>query len=297
MPSWLELVEKLTPNHTGQNKPSFQKKLLYLFFPRFNVTSFTFWFGLTWGILNIIVIALAKTYKDPNGNLLPECVYIRFGASITPYIRFYYHYHRILLGPFIVDNAGQVIIGWYIIWSYGFLYQHYLTKSKILWTVGFATILGNLIGSFIEFQDVRCGGTIVVACWASIYIFLLWDTLDYNIVLRLFKMVTYLVKMMALLVASLTKYSDPIGTISGFCLGFLLAMSIIKKIGDRVDEEKRFILLRLKIFIIILTLMLFIFSLSYVLVMYDRKKHSIHLKNGYDKACAGADGKRILLGW
>lgn len=115
----------------------------------------------------------------------------------------------------------------------------------------------------------------MVSCWASIYIFLLWDTLEYNIVLRLGKMVTYIVKLMALLVASLTSYSDPIGTISGFALGFLLSMSIIKKIGDRVDEERRFILLRLKIFIIILTLMLFIFSLSYSLVMYDQKKHTV----------------------
>jgi hypothetical protein len=190
-----------------------------------------------------------------------------------------------------VDNAGQVIIGWYIIWSYGFLYQHYLTKSKLLWTVGFATLLGSLVGCFIEFQDIRCGGTIVIACWASIYIFLLWDTLDYNIVLRLIKLTTYIVKLMALLVASLTSYSDPIGTISGYAFGFMLSMSIIKKINDNVNEEKRFILLRLKIFIIIISIMIFLFGLSYATVMYDKKKHSLDMKKRLDKLCLGADGK------
>jgi hypothetical protein len=89
--------------------------------------------------------------------------------------------------------------------------------------------------------------------------------------------------MMALLVASLTSYSDPIGTIAGYGLGILIAMSLVKKIGDRVDEEKRFILLRLKIFIMIVALMLLLFTLAFVTVMFDEKKNSHKMKASFDK--------------
>lgn len=135
-----------------------------------------------------------------------------------------------------------------------------------------SAFIGNLIGCFVEFQDIRCAGTILVASWASIYLLLLWDTLDYSIVMKLVKVVIYIIKLMALLVASLGPYSDPIGTLTGFALGFMIGMSLIKKISDTTDEDRKFILLRLKIFIIIMVLIFLIFSLSYSTVMYDKRK-------------------------
>lgn len=293
MSSYINILEKLIPNHTGQKKPACWKKVLYMFFPRFNMKKFTFWFGFVWFVANFALILQAKTFKV-DGVVRPDCVFVKWGASITPYIRFKHHLHRVILGALMCEDVGQCIIGIYIIWSYGFLYEHYLTKCQIFSTVIGSSLIASLIGCFVEFQRVRCAGTIVIASWGSLYIFLLWDRLDYNIVLRLIKLVTYIVKMMVLLTVSLTPMSDPIAMCSAFSFGVLLAMSFIKDIGREVNEERRFILLRLKIFIFIVSLMVFLMCFAYACFMYDKKKQVALLDTEY--RCVSSNARRRMLG-
>lgn len=293
MANVVNFMDKIIPNHTGQKQPPCWKKIVFMFFPRFNMKKFTFWFGLSWFTINFIMILQARTFKV-DGIVRADCIFVRWGAAVTPYIRFKHHLHRIIIGPLMCEDTGQLIIGLYIIWSYGFLYEHYLTKCQILTTVIGSTIISSLIGCFIEFQRVRCSGTVVIAAWGSLYIFLLWDRLEYNVVLRLVKLVMYIVKMMVLLTVSLKQYSDPIATCCAFAFGVLLALSFIKEIGPNVNEERKFILLRLKIFIFIVSLMILLMCFAYACFMYDKKKQLTLLESDYvcqDKV----EKKRILM--
>lgn len=80
---------------------------------------------------------------------------------------------------------------------------------------------------------------------------------------------TFILKVVLLFMISIVNpYHDPVATIIGLVFGFLLGISFIKKLG-KIDEEKRFIFLRAKIFIAIVCFMLIIIGVCYVTVMYD----------------------------
>lgn len=52
----LNFLDKMMPNHTGQQQPSIYKKILFMFFPKFDMGTFTFWFGLIWAGLNTFIV-------------------------------------------------------------------------------------------------------------------------------------------------------------------------------------------------------------------------------------------------
>ena len=108
--------------------------------------------------------------------------------------------------------------------------------------------------------------------WCLVYGFLLWEKLNYNIVWTIIKLTILIIKGMAVLMGSLSTFGDPIGTIAGGLFTMVLGLSLIKEVDARFDEEKKFIIMRLKIFLFIISMIIFLFSLSYVCVMYDNRQ-------------------------
>ena len=281
----IQFADKLIPNHTNKKNPNFQRKLLMVLFPRISIKKFTFWFGIIWAALNLWIIIseqFVTEVLDNRGNSIKkECQFLFYGASVTPYIRYQYHYHRILLSIFICSNINQVLLGFYVIWSYGFLFEHYLKWWEIFFTISGATLLGSLVGAFFEFQSIRCAGCCFLASWCGLYGILIWEKLNYNMIIFLVKFFMFVLKSILVLMVSLNEYGDPISTVVGFCLSIGLGIAFIKEISHRFDEEKKFILMRLKIFLIIVYLMLLLMTLVYVTVMYDNKKADYNIKNTY----------------
>lgn len=274
MVDFTSLIDKLTPDGGKKNK-SLQKKIFNLFFPKFSWKTFTFYWGLIWAGLNLFII-ISENFVDrnvsPDGkNITKQCRLIMFGASVTPLIKYNYHYWRLLIGPFMCDNVMQVLIGLYIYWSYGFLYEKYYSKTVIMVVTFGGTLLGTFVGSFWEFSDVRAQGTVHVISWCCLYIFMIWEKLNYNIIWTIIKLSILILKGMACLMGSLTAYGDPIGTIAGALFTMILGLSVLKEVNPKFDEERKFIIMRLKIFLFIISMIIFLFALSYVTVMYDNR--------------------------
>jgi hypothetical protein len=279
------ILDSLTPGSDKKNR-SLQKKILGLFFPKFSWRTFTFWFGLIWFCCNMFIILSENMVKRlVRGSVVVTmpCRLLMFGASCTPLIKYEKHYHRLLLGPFICDNIMQALLGLYIYWSYGFLYEKHYSKVQILVVTFGATLLGSMVGCFWEFKDIRAQGTCHVIAWGMLYSFLLWEKLNYNILWFLVKLIMMIMKCMAVLMGSLSNYGDPIGTIASAGFSMMLGLSIIKEVGHRFDEEKKFILMRLKIFLFIISIIIFLFSFAYVSVMYDNRSNLELIKR--DFAC------------
>ena len=71
--------------------------------------------------------------------------------------------------------------------------------------------------------------------------------------------------------------------------GVILCLSLVKEIPQKVDEENRFILLRLKIFLFIISSIVLLFAFSYVTVMYDNRTKLATIKTTY--ACNMLEGQ------
>lgn len=279
------LIDKLSPDGGKKNK-SLQKKIFNLFFPKFSWKTFTFYWGIIWAGLNFFIIiseyTVSNAYVSPDSkNITKPCRLIMFGASVTPLVKYKYNYWRLLIGPFMCDNIMQVLIGLYIYWSYGFLYEKYYGKALLLTVTFGGSLLGSLVGSFWEFSDVRAQATVHVMSWCCVYVFLIWDKLNYNIIWTIIKLSILILKGMACLMGSLSAYGDPIGTIAGGVFTMILGLSVLKDVNPRFDEEKKFIIMRLKIFLFIISMIIFLFALSYVCVMYDNKTNLNHIQKYY----------------
>ena len=278
------LISRLIPNHTGREEPSCLVKVVFLFFPRFKFLSFTFFFGLAWaGINTFLAIKYKVDHQSP-------CLFLFWGASIPAYIRYYQQYWRIFLGGLYVDNIPQILLGFYIIWSYGFLYEHHIDKCRLYTIIFGASLIGALIICFLNNTEAfgySASGSIMVAAWSSVYLFMLWDILEYNILLRLVKMGIYFVKVTALFASTLSpdNSSDATSTVFGYGFGFLLAMALIKKIDPNTPEDRKFIFMRLKIFIMILAFIFLLLAATYATVMFSDKKDLILLSNKTFKGC------------
>lgn len=186
------------------------------------------------------------------------------------------------------------MLGLYIYWSYGFLYEKYYGKTVVIVVSFCGALLGSLVGSFWEFNDIRAQGTIHIMCWCVIYGFLLWEKLNYNIVWFIVKLTILILKGMAVLMGSLTDLGDPIGTIAGACFSIILGLSLMKEVNPRFDEERKFILMRLKIFLFIISIIVFLFSFSYVAVMYDNKTKHNTLRTSYACNVTEVVAKKLL---
>ena len=89
---------------------------------------------------------------------------------------------------------------------------------------------------------------------------------------------------------TLTVCGDPIGTIAGAIFTMVLGLSVLKEVNVKFDEEKKFILLRLKIFLFIISIIIFLFSFSYVTVMYDNKSNLRTIQTNY--ACNKTENQK-----
>ena len=274
MVDFTSLIDNITPGSDKKNK-SLQKKILNLFFPKFSWRTFTFYWGIIWAGLNAYLVIMenfSERYVNPTGvDITKSCRIAMFGGSISPAIKYKKHFHRLILGPFLCDNIMQVLIGLYVYWSYGFLFEKHYGRTVILVVTFGATLMGSLVGAFWEFNLIRAQGTCHVIAWCLTYVFLLWEKLNYNIIWFIMKMVIMVMKTMAVLMSSLTEYGDPIGTVATGIFTMVLGLSLLKEVSPRFDEEKKFILMRLKIFLFIISITIFVFSFSYVAVMYDNR--------------------------
>lgn len=269
-----DILDKLSPDG-GKKAKSIQKKIFNLFFPKFSWRTFTFYWGIIWACINAFVVisenfATRKIYGSEN--ITKACRLLMFGASATPLIKYKYQYWRLVIGPFLCDNIMQILVGLYIYWSYGFLYEKYYGKPTLLVVTFGGALLGSFVGAFWEFHDIRAQGSIHVMSWCLVYGFLLWEKLNYNIIWTIIKLSILIIKAMAVLMGSLSTFGDPIGTIAGGLFTMVLGLSLMKDVDPRFDEEKKFIIMRLKIFLFIISMIIFLFSLSYVCVMYDNRQ-------------------------
>lgn len=287
MVDMMSLLDSITPGSDKKNR-TLQKKILNLFFPKFSWKTFTFYWGIIWAGINAYIVIsenFSPRYWNRETNpftlITHHCRLLMFGASVTPLIKYEKSYLRLLAAPFMCENIMQILLGLYIYWSYGFLYEKHYGRT-VLFVVTFGgTLLGSLIGDFWEFTNIRAQGSIHVMSWCLVYAFLLWEKLNYNIVWMIIKLVMLILKAMAVLMGTLTVCGDPIGTIAGAIFTMVLGLSVLKEVNIKFDEEKKFILMRLKIFLFIISIIIFLFSFSYVTVMYDNKSNLRSIQTNY----------------
>lgn len=284
-------ITSIMPNHTGKKDPPQWQKVVYFVFPGLTIKSFSFWYGIVFLTFNVMVEVNQRLLtprldpSDAKAFITKDCNFLFLGGLIPVFIRYKYQYYRLLVGPFISANITTTLLGFYLIWCYGFLYEKYLSKVELYVTLVLSIILTSLISCFVDFRrnTLTAGGSFSIACWSAIYIFLLWERLDYNIVWKIFDIIFYIVKVVMLLTASLTDFADPISTLLGFIVSLLLGVSFIMTLNKNYDEEKRFLILRGKIFIVIVFFMIGIMCISYITVMYDDMKN--YIETSYHYAC------------
>lgn len=118
------------------------------------------------------------------------CSLLTFGAMLTPYVRFSWGQYRLVTAALLSPDFSTIFLCFYAFWSYGFLIEKHIPYSQTVPTFLLGTLITQLASAFIQFgrlRDIDKGLPVCLLCsttgvYLSIYIFMLWDVLEYNIV-------------------------------------------------------------------------------------------------------------------
>lgn len=160
-----KMKKLLFPQNLNGKEMTCTQKFMACCFPEFNWKTVTFWYGLTFLLINIGVFVYYMIYSlgDMENTHKLACVFINLKVgSITPYIRFDYQFYRTVTSMWVCDTIYSAILGFLCIWRYGFALEKKFPIWRIFMVVWVATCASIFSGDFAEWNSIRAEGSTMV---------------------------------------------------------------------------------------------------------------------------------------